>query len=357
LEDLADRATGDIASPQKTCGPLFVNLNPRSLPDACFDPFRQILLDCILEHWPFDAGGGVLGKAVAERRLHSVVTAANEARVTTPLIEQFLLEACAIAPDDARHASRKKFDARRFGPLIAEIPHLVGPGRMQQAMGASEAELEALARDGILQPRTRIPLVKSPWRMSDGLALVAELQARAVLVDADDKRWEKIQHAKHRSAVSVGTIIKAIREGRIRVGLLDGAEDYGGLVVERDEIDLKLKPDLPALPSSLQLAGAFGRSVGLRDGGQFLALIGPGHTPATFAIHPRFGVEMVYMTEEDVAAFHRRFLTTTTISAEFGLHRNFLRQRLAAARVSRFSPSGVDFGAIYLRADVEVALR
>jgi hypothetical protein len=132
---------------------------------------------------------------------------------------------------------------------------------------------------------------------------------------------------------------------------------YGGLVVERDEIDLRLKPALQMLPSNLQLAGAFGRSVGLRDGGRFLALIGAGHIPATRAIHPKLGVEMACMTEADIAAFHRRFLTTTTISAEFGLHRNVILKRLAAARVSRFGLNDADFGAIYLRADVEVALR
>ena len=62
------------------------------------------------------------------------------------------------------------------------------------------------------------------------------------------------------------------------------------------------------------------------------------------------------MTEEDIAAFHRRFLTTT-ISAEFRLHRNVLLKRLATARVSPFGPTGADFGAVYLRGDVEVALR
>jgi hypothetical protein len=66
---------------------------------------------------------------------------------------------------------------------------------------------------------------------------------------------------------------------------------------------------------------------------------------------------LIFTHEEDIAAFHRRFLPTTTISAEFGLHRNVLRKRLAAARVSRFGPNGTDFGAVYLRADVEVALR
>jgi hypothetical protein len=66
---------------------------------------------------------------------------------------------------------------------------------------------------------------------------------------------------------------------------------------------------------------------------------------------------LTFTQEEDIAAFHRRFLPTTTISAEFGLHRNVVRKRLAAARVSRFGPNGTDFGTVYLRTDVEVALR
>ncbi len=58
------------------------------------------------------------------------------------------------------------------------------------------------------------------------------------------------------------------------------------------------------------------------------------------------------MTAEDMAAFHRRFVTLTTLSAETGQHRNTLKGRLAARRVTPFSPEGQDFGAVYLRGDV-----
>jgi len=74
-------------------------------------------------------------------------------------------------------------------------------------------------------------------------------------------------------------------------------------------------------------------------------------------INPRTGRSQHRMTPEDMAAFHRRFVTLTTLSAETGQHRNTLKAALAAGRITRFSPEGRDFGAVYLRRDVAAVLR
>ncbi len=58
------------------------------------------------------------------------------------------------------------------------------------------------------------------------------------------------------------------------------------------------------------------------------------------------------LTPGDMAAFHHRFVTLTTLSAETGQHRNTLQGRLATRRITPFSPEGQDFGAVYLRGDV-----
>jgi hypothetical protein len=63
------------------------------------------------------------------------------------------------------------------------------------------------------------------------------------------------------------------------------------------------------------------------------------------------------MKPQDMAAFHLRFLTLTTLSAETGQHRNTLKGLLAARRISPFAPDGQDFGAVYLRADVAAIMR
>jgi predicted ArsR family transcriptional regulator len=113
---------------------------------------------------------------------------------------------------------------------------------------------------------------------------------------------------------------------------------------------------LDEVPGSMA-AAEFGRSVGLRDGGMFQALIEAGHVSAYRIINPRTGRPQHRMTPQDMAAFHRRFMTLTTLSAETGQHRNTLKGLLAARRITPFSPDGQDFGAVYLRADVASVMR
>ncbi len=105
-------------------------------------------------------------------------------------------------------------------------------------------------------------------------------------------------------------------------------------------------------------AGVVAREVGLRDGGHFLALLAAGHSPAQRMTHPRTGVERPYMSPGDIAAFHRQFLTLRTMATEFEtVRRGAMLAQLDAAGVRRFSPGGVDHGPIWLRAEVEAALR
>ncbi len=61
------------------------------------------------------------------------------------------------------------------------------------------------------------------------------------------------------------------------------------------------------------------------------------------------------MTAADIAAFHKKFATMTTLSARFGLHRNTVRLLLAKTAIQPFCPGGADFGAIWLLAEVQAA--
>lgn len=97
--------------------------------------------------------------------------------------------------------------------------------------------------------------------------------------------------------------------------------------------------------------------IGLRDHGSLIALIEAGETPALRARNPVTNRQQYQMDKSDIAAFHNRFVTLTTLVAETGLHRNALGAKLSHARVLRYSPNGRDFGAVYLRSDAEAALR
>ena len=363
LDHLAARATGALDEAGKAFGPLYKCLNRDYLNEPGFDLFREVLRECILEHWPIASGETVLGEILPRRRLHSLTTAAQETGTGAKVLEHFLIDVGAFRADDPRPNSRRLFDAQAYAGLLAEIPTLVGPIAMRTAMGATKKELTALAESGVLNPRIRVETIKNPWRVADGLDLVAELSAGAVTIEKQDKEWETLLLARRRSGAPLQELVQAIRVRRLTVGQLDGVPGFHGIVVQKSEVDVIAAPFrrtrnivIEEVPGSMA-AAEFGRSVGLRDGGFFLSMIDAGHVPAFQIINPRTGRLQYRMTPEDMAAFHRRFVTLTTLSAETGQHRNTLKGLLAARRITPFSPDGQDFGPVYLRADVAAVMR
>ncbi|MFP3384599.1 TniQ family protein [Tritonibacter sp. SIMBA_163] len=185
LQDLARSSSGKQIAPRQAVGKLYVALD-EYLTDAAFDPFRTMLRDCILETWPVAAGERVLDEVLPARRLHNPRTAANEIGVSTKLVEQILTDAGALPAADPRPFALRTFDAAEYAWLLAEIPTLVGRGDMLAAMGATEAQLRTLREEEIIRPLTNHPRGKAPWRLADGLALVAELHS---LTQTGSTRW------------------------------------------------------------------------------------------------------------------------------------------------------------------------
>lgn len=363
LDQIAASATGAADEPGKAFGPLYKSLSRDYLREPGFDLFRKLLRECILDHWPIASGETVLGEILPGRRLHSLTTAAQETGTGAKVLEHFLIDVGALRADDPRPNSRRLFDAQAYAGLLAEIPTLVGPIAMRMAMGATKKELIALAESGVLNPRIRVETVKNPWRVSDGLDLVAELSAGAVTVEKNDKDWETLLLARRRSRAPLQDLVQAIRVRRLTVGRQDGVPGFHGIVVPKSEVDVVVPPFrttrsivIEEVPGSMA-AAEFGRSVGLRDGGFFLSMIDAGHVPAFQIINPRTGRPQYRMTPDDMAAFHSHFVTLTTLSAETGQHRNTLKGILAARRITPFSPDGQDFGPVYLLADVAAVMR
>ena len=148
------------------------------------------------------------------------------------------------------------------------------------------------------------------------------------------------------------TLAAAIRNGLFVVGRRAGVSEFNGLVLRKTDVDTlppsrrRAKALLDVDPGGMTSAASFGRSVGLRDAGNFIALIEAGHVPAVRFVNPATGRVQHYLRPDDVAAFHRRFVTVTKLSAETGRHRNALRGQLATNGIARFGPDGRDFGAV-----------
>jgi hypothetical protein len=155
-------------------------------------------------------------------------------------------------------------------------------------------------------------------------------------VAEDDREWETLLLARKRTQVSLADLVAAIREGVLVVGQRAGAPGFHGLVLRVTDVDALSSSRRARAPFDIDSAGMtsaarFGRSVGLRDEGNFIALIEAGHVPAVRIVNPATGRLQHFLRPEHVAAFHRRFATLTTLAAETGLHRNALRGQLAAS--------------------------
>ncbi|MHA3980094.1 TniQ family protein [Halovulum sp. GXIMD14794] len=357
LDRLLVAESNEKAKPSGAFGTLYGLLSVDKRDDEQFDAFRDILREFILDTWPVATGQFVLGREVQERRLHSVGSAAQEAGMTPELVEQILVHSGALPEDDDRPALRRTFNAKLYAELLEVLPNLVGPRELRKAMGATRTQLDSLVEDGVLVPRIDMKTLKSPWLLTDGTNLVAELQGSAVKQEGPDSAWETIQNAQKRSGVRVGTIISAIRSGDLRVAKCAAPAGYGGLLVPKAEID-KMVVSTAALPGDAAMSAAvFGRKIGMRNNNRFSRLVEAGHTPGRWMRHPKTNVRSLYLSETDIAAFHARFFTLPTMAAEFGEHRQTLLAKLRAAGIKPYAPDGEDYGFLYLRKDVESVLR
>ncbi|WOI33324.1 hypothetical protein R1T40_20815 [Tritonibacter scottomollicae] len=342
---------------QGELGPLLRHLNGSYLDDDAFAVFREILRGYCLEIWPLAPGDELLGHTVTERRIHSLATASKEIGIGPAVLDDFLTEAGAFAPSDARADARKTFNAKAWQHVLDEIPTLVGPIALRKAIGATLAELNGLKADGVLVPRTNVATIKSPWRIADGPTLLEELGAYAQPVALEEPGWETIQRVHKRLDFPVGEIIAAIRTGSLRLGQRPDVFGYHGLVVEITEVAaLKAKVAPKRKPSTNQgemTAAAFARSAGIRGKGQFLALIAGGHTPAMLVLNPTTRRRDWRMSRDDIAAFEASYTTPSMLSAETGAHLNTIRAVLQSEGGQPFRPNGLDLGPVYLRTEVE----
>jgi len=152
LDNLAARASGAVDKPNKAFRDLYRHLGQIYLNDESFDPFRDLLRDCILDTWPIAAGVSVLGAVLQTRRLHSVLSASVEIGVGTAVLARFMENASVLAIGDPRPVARRTFDAVENADLLLDIQSLVGSPEFRRLIGATIGQFNGLVDDGVIMP-------------------------------------------------------------------------------------------------------------------------------------------------------------------------------------------------------------
>jgi hypothetical protein len=354
LKRLAALEPAGTSTPNKAFGQLYRDMARAYLAEESFAVFRGILREVILETWPIASGEDVLGELLEERRLYSINAAAQDAGIGPKLMGQLLVEAGALDEIDMGAT----FPAAPFQSLIDEIPQRVGNAEMWNAMGASRLEFEAMATDGVIRPRTRISTVKAPGLVSDGMALVEELDGLAIETDALGANWERLLRARARAGLGMDKLLRHIRKGALKLAMARGSTGFGAFHILKSEVDALKARYAQADPSreGLIAAAVFGRQIGLRDGGKFLKFLDAGHSPFQLIPVPNRRTPRRYLSAADIEAFRTKFVTPTMLMEETGLPRNTIVAQLKAEGVKPFMAEGECFGNVYLRVVVEPIL-
>ncbi|MEI4485179.1 TniQ family protein [Frigidibacter sp. MR17.14] len=334
---------------------LFSYLDVHWRDHAEVDVFRDLVREAMFEISPIGAGELVLGRPLAERRLHSVVTAAAASGVSENRLRPLLVEGGALSAEDPRPDARATFDAPRYARLLADIAQLVDDKAMRNALGATAVEMRALECDGVLVPRTFVENSRIRWHPADAERFLAKLSGRLVSpASAAGETWVPIHRAQTRAGISVGRVIAAVLDGHVRVTWADGEGRYSSFRVELAELRRHVEAedrkasDRPAHLEGASLS-AFGREIGWRDAARVMRLVETGVLEVSMVLNPRTQRSQWQVAPESLAAFRQRFLTFGMVATEFGIETLSSRAWVAAANVEPASIGGVVLDGVYPR--------
>lgn len=325
-----------------------------TIDDPEYDDFRRILRAHMSETWPLGVGDELLGEPVTERRLHSVRSAAKATGIDQRRLRK-ILAAEGIVPEEGLPDAWEVFDARRADAVLKAATTLITAKDFAAGINASRSQFDLLVAGGILAPR--LPSAdeagtKAIWDPADGVRFLDSVFLGASPLRQAQHGWEHIAKSAARLMVGPDVIIRAIQERRIvRIGNHADFDGYAALYVYHDEVRSVLSPE----QSSNQSIELFSKSVGIGQPIRMKRLVMNGHTPATEMAHPKLKTKQLFITRDDADTFHRRFYTPRTMAQAHGKSWQSMTATLRAAGVEAFSPDGEDYGALYLRQDVDRA--
>lgn len=358
LRTILRRDDGALAISRVPLKSLFYALDDVYRNATEFDAFREIIRDGLLTFWPVAPGDVFLGKIVENRRFHTTASASEETGIHKELVGQILTAEGAFDPTRFQQTHPRTFDVETYRDLLREIPHLVFASDMSAALGATDAEFDALCDEGLLRPHIAAPKARKCWHLSDATTLREALRARASVSSNPTKTHASLLQTKRAVGIQIGPMIEAIRQDRLPATLHPDREGFHAVLVDRADVEAlinTLPPEarLERPEAGVVSASVFGKQIALSEPKYLVALVQAGHTPGSQIIHSVTKRKQWCLTQEQIEAFHARFTTTALIAKRTGVHRRAITSRVKRLNLLPFSDGSQTFKGIYLRAEIK----
>jgi hypothetical protein len=207
--------------------------------DAAYDLFRDIVAEHVFANQPVGPGEMVLGRAVVERRLHSIFTLSKQSTLHHKRLRKVLRAAGVITESDlCRPNHQVVFSAKAGEQAVLGEPGALSLVAAGKHLNAPRTHIENLARQGLIHPARPTVRFSAYDRYAAAdldrflLALLEQARDGEVRPSAAD-----IPHAAKRACCSAMEIVKLILDGApIWIGRNARRRGYMSVLVDVDEI-------------------------------------------------------------------------------------------------------------------------
>lgn len=227
--------------PQACYGKIYDWLKRGAGSGTEFEPLRELVRQHILENWPLGAGDQALDYVMADRRLHSIRTAAKTHDLHPKRLRRILVDA-GIIQDSNLADCKVIFDAAEAREILEQASGSVGFTAAQKRLGLTRGQMETLIKAEILVPGEGGDLARPRFTEATIVSWVELFGSFP-----ESKKWEtltSIADAVRKHRASTDRIFKLILECRAKkVFRLQGQSAFSAILIDKYEISMLLRDD------------------------------------------------------------------------------------------------------------------
>ncbi len=240
LNNLQSKTRG-VWGPRDTYG-LVYGLLQKTIIDEAYEKFRHVIREFAIRTMPIEPGTDVLGTTVHERVVHTIRTASRDSGAHALTIRK-LFEKRGIT--EGRYESglvdhRVTVDAAEIQNVVESLKDALSTPQVEKLTGIPRIPLKVLIADGYLPTvtgSTGRAYAKHRFSKTEVDKLMNRLFQDAEIIADPAPRQLPVQEARNAACASNSQILSMIMGGVLKwKGRLAGVSDYGGLLVDADEI-------------------------------------------------------------------------------------------------------------------------
>ncbi|ULB11859.1 TniQ family protein [Cereibacter azotoformans] len=356
LDQLVERSLESTRArrPSQVYGVLFdwlqqtVKYNP--------GPIRELVRQHAMERLEVEPCGNFLGAPVTERRRYSIASLARDAGLHPLTLRNAMVTLGAVPAGSELDNGRLTINARAATDLAGALQRVVPIARLPELLNTSRAQAQQLVHEGLLpmlqpDPEQRQGRQGCAVDRREVDRFLAELEREAVPVADYPAGMTGIPQAAERAHCPTTEIVRLILAGRLkRIARLEWARGYGGILVDVMEVRSCLPKDV----AGMLLTVALQRLMIDAEAGRVIAdgTVDPPLLRTVETPDPTAPSSDLRVTNEDLAAFARRYVSEKRLGALHRMGPREVRRRLDRAKVAPILSGARNRFRIFRRMDI-----